>query len=84
MPAIPSERPVFPPAAGGAAHALRTSQSAFFRAAMGIGAPLVAAPVAEAQRDEGQGDTPVRAVGTEEASAVLRHQRPGALLDIRV
>lgn len=79
MSAIPSDRPAFPPSAGGAAHALRTSQSAFFRAAMGMSAPTpVAAPV------ETRADTPVRAAQTQEASSAARYQRPGSLLDIRV
>ena len=79
MSAIPSERPVFPPPAGGAAHALRTSQSAFFRAAMGMSAPTpAAAPV------ETRGDTPVRSVQTQETPSATRYQRPGSLLDIRV
>ncbi len=79
MSAIPSDRPVFPPPAGGAAHALRTSQSAFFRAAMGMSAPTPAeAPV------ETRADTPVRSVQTQEASGNMRYQRPGSLLDIRV
>jgi hypothetical protein len=79
MSAIPSERPVFPPPAGGAAHALRTSQSAFFRAAMGVSAPTpAAAPV------ETRANTPVRSVQTQEAPSATRYQRPGSLLDIRV
>lgn len=79
MSAIPSDRPAFPPPAGGAAHALRTSQSAFFRAAMGMSAPTPAvAPV------ETRADMPVRAVRAEEAPAAAIHQRPGSLLDIRV
>jgi len=79
MSAIPSERPAFPPSAGGAAHTLRTSQSAFFRAAMGMSAPApVAAPV------ETRADTPVRSVQTPEAPSTARYQRPGSLLDIRV
>ena len=79
MSAIPSDRPVFPPPAGGAAHALRTSQSAFFRAAMGVSAPPpAAAPV------ETRADTPVRSVQTQEAPSATRYQRPGLLLDIRV
>ena len=79
MSAIPSDRPVFPPPAGGAAHALRTSQSAFFRAAMGMSAPTpAAAPV------ETRADTPVRSVATQEAPSAARYQRPGSLLDIRV
>ena len=80
MSAIPSDRPAFPPPAGGAAHALRTSQSAFFRAAMGMSAPtpVAAAPV------ETRADTPVRAAPTPEASVTARYQRPGSLLDIRV
>ncbi|MGH7026881.1 hypothetical protein [Brevundimonas sp.] len=77
MSAIPSDRPAFPPSAGGPSHALRTSQSAFFRAAMGMSAPTpVAVPV------ETRADTPVRSVQTQEAPA--RYQRPGFLLDIRV
>lgn len=79
MSAIPSDRPAFPPPAGGAAHALRTSQSAFFRAAMGLSAPPpAAAPV------ETRVDTPVRSVRSEEAPSATRYQRPGSLLDIRV
>lgn len=79
MSAIPSDRPAFPPPAGGAAHALRTSQSAFFRAAMGVSAPMsAAAPV------EIRADTPVRSVQTQEAPSATRYQRPGSLLDIRV
>ena len=79
MSAIPSDRPAFPPPAGGAAHALRTSQSAFFRAAMGVSAPMpAAAPV------ETRADTPVRSVPTQEAAPATRYQRPGSLLDIRV
>lgn len=80
MSAIPSDRPAFPPSAGGAAHALRTSQSAFFRAAMGVSAPVAAAPAAAPAR----ADTPVRTVQTQEAPAGGRYQRPGSLLDIRV
>lgn len=77
MSAILSDRPAFPPPAGGAAHALRTSQSAFFRAAMGVSAPPpAAAPV------ETRADTPVRSV--QEAPSATRYQRPGLLLDIRV
>jgi len=79
MSAIPSDRPAFPPPAGGAAHALRTSQSAFFRAAMGMSAPTPAAAPVEARTD-----TPVRAAPAPEASATTRYQRPGSLLDIRV
>ena len=79
MSAIPSDRPAFPPPAGGAAHALRTSQSAFFRAAMGVSAPTpAAAPV------ETRADTPVRSVQTQDSPATTRYQRPGSLLDIRV
>jgi hypothetical protein len=79
MSAILSDRPAFPPPAGGAAHALRTSQSAFFRAAMGVSAPPpAAAPV------ETRADTPVRSVQTQEAPSATRYQRPGLLLDIRV
>lgn len=79
MSAIPSDRPAFPPPAGGAAHALRTSQSAFFRAAMGVSAPPpAAAPV------ETRADTAVRSVQTQEAPLATRYQRPGLLLDIRV
>lgn len=79
MSAIPSERPVFPPPAGGPAHALRTSQSAFFRAAMGVSAPTpAAAPIVT------RTDTPVRSVPTQEAASATRYQRPGSLLDIRV
>ena len=80
MSAIPSDRPAFPSPAGGAAHALRTSQSAFFRAAMGMSAP---APVAAAPV-ETRADTPVRSVQTQEAPSTARYQRPGSLLDIRV
>lgn len=79
MSAIPSERPVFPPPAGGAAHALRTSQSAFFRAAMGMSAPTPAAAAVVTRTD-----TPVRSVQTQEAPSATRYQRPGSLLDIRV
>lgn len=76
MSAIASDRPAFPPSAGGAAHALRTAQSAFFRAAMGEVA--AAAP----RRDEGPGaDTPVRAAPSPQPAP---YSRPGALLDIRV
>ena len=78
MSAIPSDRPAFPPSAGGPAHALRTSQSAFFRAAMGVSAPMAAAPV------ETRADTPVRSVRAEETPSAARYQRPGSLLDIRV
>ena len=78
MSAIPSDRPAFPPPAGGAAHALRTSQSAFFRPAMGMSAPVPAATPVETRAD-----TPVRAVQTQESPAT-RYQRPGSLLDIRV
>jgi len=79
MSAIPSDRPAFPPPAGGAAHALRTSQSAFFRAAMGVSTPTPAAvPIAT------RADTPVRSVQTQEAPSAARYQRPGSLLDIRV
>ena len=80
MSAIPSERPAFPPPAGGAAHALRTSQSAFFRAAMGMSAPTPAAAAPVETRTE----TPVRSVQTSEAPSTARYQRPGSLLDIRV
>ncbi|WEK57837.1 MAG: hypothetical protein P0Y52_15060 [Candidatus Brevundimonas phytovorans] len=79
MSAIPSDRPAFPPPAGGAAHALRTSQSAFFRAAMGISAPTPAAAPVQARAD-----TPVRSVQTQEPPSATRYQRPGSLLDIRV
>ena len=79
MSAIPSDRPVFPPPAGGAAHALRTSQSAFFRAAMGMSAPTPAPASVETRAD-----TPVRSVATQEAPSTMRYQRPGSLLDIRV
>ena len=79
MSAILSDRPAFPPPAGGAAHALRTSQSAFFRAAMGVSAPTPAAVPAQTRAD-----TPVRSVQTQESSATQRYQRPGSLLDIRV
>ena len=79
MSAFPSDRPAFPPSAGGPTHALRTSQSAFFRAAMGMSAPTPAvAPV------ETRADTPVRSVQTPEAPSATRYQRPGSLLDIRV
>ena len=79
MSAIPSDRPAFPPPIGGPAHALRTSQSAFFRAAMGVSAPApAAAPV------ETRADTPVRSVQMQEAPSTARYQRPGSLLDIRV
>ena len=79
MSAIPSDRPAFPPPAGGAAHALRTSQSAFFRAAMGVSAPTPAAAPVQARAD-----TPVRSVQTQEPPSATRYQRPGSLLDIRV
>ena len=79
MSAIPSERPAFPPPAGGAAHALRTSQSAFFRAAMGMSAPPPVVAPAEARAE-----TPVRSVATQDAPSTARYQRPGSLLDIRV
>ncbi|HEY1072875.1 hypothetical protein [Brevundimonas sp.] len=78
MSAIPSDRPAFPPSAGGPTHALRTSQSAFFRAAMGLSAP-VAAPAVETRMD-----TPVRSAPAEETPSATRYQRPGSLLDIRV
>lgn len=79
MSAIPSERPAFPPPPGGAAHALRTSQSAFFRAAMGVSVSAPAATPAAAQ------DAPTRsAPQAAEAPAAARYQRPGSLLDIRV
>ncbi|WP_292031948.1 MULTISPECIES: hypothetical protein [unclassified Brevundimonas] len=79
MSAIPSDRPAFPPPAGGAAHALRTSQSAFFRAAMGMSAPVPAATPIETRAD-----TPVRSVQAQESPSPTRYQRPGSLLDIRV
>ncbi|MBK1977013.1 hypothetical protein ABC365_12595 [Brevundimonas sp. 3P9-tot-E] len=76
MSAISSERPAFPPQAGGAAHALRTAQSAFFRQAMGLAAPAAAEETAR----------PVAVVPApvEQAAATSRLQRPGSLLDIRV
>ncbi len=76
MSAISSERPAFPPQAGGAAHTLRTAQSAFFRQAMGVATPA-AAEAAE---------RPVAAVSApvEQAAPSARLQRPGSLLDIRV
>ncbi|MBN9481201.1 MAG: hypothetical protein J0I52_13245 [Bordetella sp.] len=77
MSAISSERPTFPPQAGGAAHALRTAQSAFFRQAMGLAAPAAAEETAH----------PVAAASSapvEQAAPTSRLQRPGSLLDIRV
>lgn len=76
MSAISSERPAFPPQAGGAAHALRTAQSAFFRQAMGVATPAAAGETAR----------PVAAVSApvEQAAPSARLQRPGSLLDIRV
>nr|MCB7500137.1 hypothetical protein [Enterobacter roggenkampii] len=76
MSAISSERPAFPPQAGGAAHALRTAQSAFFRQAMGLAAPVAAEETARA------GVTATAQV--EQTAAPSRLQRPGSLLDIRV
>lgn len=76
MSAISSERPAFPPQAGGAAHALRTAQSAFFRQAMGLAAP---AAVEETTRPVAAAAAPV-----EQAAPTSRLQRPGSLLDIRV
>lgn len=75
MSAISSERPAFPPPAGGAAHALRTAQSAFFRQAMGLAAPAAAEPERAEARAEPQART---------EAAAQRLQRPGSLLDIRV
>ncbi|WP_427790005.1 hypothetical protein [Brevundimonas diminuta] len=75
MSAISSERPAFPPTAGGAAHALRTAQSAFFRQAMGVTAPAAAPTTAE--------QTPLT-IASEVPTAPTRLQRPGSLLDIRV
>ncbi|WP_303704886.1 hypothetical protein V8F63_04515 [Brevundimonas sp. LF-1] len=75
MSAISSERPAFPPQAGGAAHALRTAQSAFFRQAMGLAAPVAAE---ETMRSAAAVSAPV------EQAAPSRLQRPGSLLDIRV
>jgi hypothetical protein len=80
MSAISSERPAFPPQAGGAAHALRTAQSAFFRQAMGLAAPV------ELAGTPASGPT-TRAASPElaaEPAAMSRLQRPGSLLDIRV
>jgi len=76
MSAISSERPAFPPQAGGAAHALRTAQSAFFRQAMGVATPAAAEETAR----------PIAAVSApvEQAAPSGRLQRPGSLLDIRV
>lgn len=76
MSAISSERPAFPPQAGGAAHALRTAQSAFFRQAMDVATPAAAEETAR----------PVAAVSApvEQAAPSARLQRPGSLLDIRV
>ena len=76
MSAISPERPAFPPQAGGAAHALRTAQSAFFRQAMGLAAPV--APETESARPVAAASAPV------EQAAPSRLQRPGSLLDIRV
>ena len=76
MSAISSERPAFPPQAGGAAHALRTAQSAFFRQAMGVAAPTA---VEAAERPVAAVSAPV-----EQAGPSGRLQRPGSLLDIRV
>jgi len=75
MSAISSERPAFPPQAGGAAHALRTAQSAFFRQAMGLAAPVAS----EEARPVAAVSAPV-----EQATPTSRLQRPGSLLDIRV
>ncbi len=75
MSAISSERPAFPPQAGGAAHALRTAQSAFFRQAMGLAAPVAAE---ETMHSAAAVSAPV------EQAAPSRLQRPGSLLDIRV
>lgn len=81
MSAISSERPAYPPPAGGAAHALRTAQSAFFRQAMGLTAPMAAETErAESGRAEPRAEPPART----EAAAPKRLQRPGSLLDIRV
>lgn len=77
MSAISSERPAFPPQAGGAAHALRTAQSAFFRQAMGVATPVAAQ--AETARPVTAAAAPV-----EPATSTSRLQRPGSLLDIRV
>ncbi len=76
MSAISSERPAFPPQAGGAAHALRTAQSAFFRQAMGVATPVASEAAAR----------PAAAVSApvEQAAPTSRLQRPGSLLDIRV
>ena len=76
MSAISSERPAFPPQAGGAAHALRTAQSAFFRQAMGVATPVA---VEQATRPVAAVSAPV-----EQAAPTSRLQRPGSLLDIRV
>lgn len=77
MSAISSERPAFPPQAGGAAHALRTAQSAFFRQAMGLAAPL-AVEDADAQ------EAAAASAAVEQRAPISRFQRPGSLLDIRV
>jgi len=79
MSAISSERPAFPPPAGGAAHALRTAQSAFFRQAMGLTAPMAA----ETERAEARAEPRAVPQARTEAAA-QRPQRPGSLLDIRV
>lgn len=76
MSAISSERPAFPPPAGGAAHALRTAQSAFFRQAMGLAAPVTA--------EEGSARPAATQTAAAPSSPVSRLQRPGSLLDIRV
>lgn len=77
MSAIASDRPAFPPSAGGAAHTLRTAQSAFFRQALGAPASPLAA--AETARPAAAVSAPV-----EQAAPMSRLQRPGSLLDIRV
>ncbi|MEN5145479.1 hypothetical protein [Brevundimonas diminuta] len=75
MSAISSERPAFPPQAGGAAHALRTAQSAFFRQAMGVATPVAA----QSSVEQAAAPKP-----SEASTASARLQRPGSLLDIRV
>jgi len=76
MSAISSERPAFPPQAGGAAHALRTAQSAFFRQAMGVATPAA---------EESMRPTAAASALVEQTAAPsARLQRPGSLLDIRV
>ncbi|MNI08757.1 hypothetical protein D3C73_618060 [compost metagenome] len=76
MSAISSERPAFPPSAGGAAHTLRTAQSAFFRQAMGLAAPAAA--------EEASARPAATQTAAAPSSPASRLQRPGSLLDIRV